>query len=208
MLPGEEGPVPAHAADGGSLDLFDLTDRLMAEYHRVYLVDLDGIELDRPQLDYLQEIVRGGDAWVDAGVRTADQAIDVLVAGAQRAVLSSAFLTSDRELRRAWRLSSDLVFEVEVRAGVVSSSIPVWSGQAPMPFAAAVRGVGPQDIIVSYRESAPDWSVVGEVAQGGPTWIGGSTESTDATRLASSGAAGALFHLNEYLASYTPGAAE
>src|ERR1700689_1493867 len=112
MLPGEGGPQPAEKTDGGSFDFFEVADRLMAEYERLYVVDLDGVDHDQPQLDYLQEIAQAGEIWVDAGVRTADQAIDVLVAGAQRAVLSTAFLRAERELRRAWRLSSDLVFEI------------------------------------------------------------------------------------------------
>ncbi len=202
MLPAEGGPAVAHTPEGELYDLFDVTDKLMADHGRVYVVDLDGVDQDQPQLDYLQEIARGGDIWVDAGVRNADQAIDVLVAGAQRAVLSTAFLRSDRELRRAWRLSSDLVFEIEVRDNVVASRAPEWTGRAPSDIAAAAREQGPRDIVLSYRESPIDWSMARSVARDGPVWISGSFEPADASRLLENGCRGGIFHLHEFLSHY------
>ena len=202
MLPAEGGPVVAHTPEGGLFDLFDVTDRLMAEHGRVYVVDLDGVDQDQPQLDYLQEIARGGDIWVDAGVRTADQAIDVLVAGAQRAVLSTAFLRSERELQRAWRLSSDLVFEVEVRDRTVAARAAEWAGRDPATVASGAREQGPQDVVLSYRESPVDWSVAHAAAKAGPLWVGGSFELSDAARLTENGCRGGIFHLHDFLSRF------
>ncbi|MCI4355266.1 MAG: HisA/HisF-related TIM barrel protein [Thermoplasmata archaeon] len=202
MLPAEGGPVVAHTSEGGLFDLFDVTDRLMADHGRVYVVDLDGVDQDQPQLDYLQEIARGGDIWVDAGVRTADQAIDVLVAGAQRAVLSTAFLRSEKELHRAWRLSSDLVFEVEVREGAVAARAPEWTGKTPAEVAASSREQGPQDVVLSYRESPVDWSVARAAAAAGPVWVSGTFELGDAARLTENGCRGGIFHLHDFLSRF------
>ena len=191
MLPAEGGPAPAHPKEGGSFDLFEVADRLMAEHGRLYVVDLDGIDRDQPQLDYLQEIAPGGEIWVDAGVRNADQAIDVLVAGAQRAILSTAFLESERELRRAWRLSSDLVFEIEVRDRKVASRVPEWSGQDPMAVAALARAEGPGDVVLSFREYPVDWATVRPIAHEGPVWVDGTFELSEAPDCARTAAAGA-----------------
>jgi len=90
--PGDDGPQPAAGPDGSPIDPFDVIDRLARDSKLLYLVDLDGIERGEPQLDYIQEFSRDLPLWVDGGVRTADQSIDILVAGAQRAVVSTGLL--------------------------------------------------------------------------------------------------------------------
>ncbi|HXQ48412.1 MAG TPA: HisA/HisF-related TIM barrel protein [Thermoplasmata archaeon] len=202
MLPAEGGPIAAVPKNGGTFDLFEIADRLIADYERLYVVDLDGVDRDQPQLDYLQEIARGGEIWVDAGVRTADQAIDVLVAGAQRAVLSTAFLRSDRELRKAWRLSSDLVFEIEVRDGAVAGRAPEWTGRGAFDVATAARAEAPTDLVLSYREAPVDWTVARALARDGPLWVDGSFELSDAPKLREYDCRGAIFHVHEFLSQY------
>ena len=76
-LPGPSGPVPARSAAPATFDPFDVVDRLTPEYSLLYVVDLDGIDRSDPQLDYLQELSRDIALWVDAGVRSSDQAIDL-----------------------------------------------------------------------------------------------------------------------------------
>lgn len=197
-LPSEEGPVPARTADGGRYDPFEVMDRLVAEYPLVYLVDLDGVERAEPQLDFLQELARDATLWVDGGVRNADQAIDILVTGAQRAVLSSATLWGPRELRRAWRLSAELVFELELTAtGLVASGD--WGTTDPIQLVRGVREVGPDHLVVSPREVDPDWVLVREVSSLGATWVDGSFEVSQLPQLKEAGARGGIFHLDRIL---------
>lgn len=195
--PGPEGPTVARAPSGAPLDPFDVVDRLTPDYALLYVVDLDGIERGNPQLDYLQEIARDTTLWVDAGVRTADQAIDILVTGAQRAVLSSAYLRSPKQLTRAWRLSSELVFEVELEGARVTSTAADWGTSDPIELARAVRAAGPDHIVLSPRASEPDWSIVRAVATEGPTWVDGSFTADQASRLGGIGAAGGIFHVGQ-----------
>lgn len=199
MVPGDAGPVAVADADGRPVDLFDVVDRLTARFPRVCVVDLDGIERNRPQLDYLQEISRDLDVWLVAGVRTADQAIDALVTGASRVVLSSSSLASARELKRAWKLSQDLAIELEVRHGAVVAREPGWEG-APAPVVAqAVRETGLAEIVLSPRADPVDWSAVRVLAQNGPTWVDGTFDPADRSRLIEAGAAGGFFHLDAEL---------
>jgi len=204
MLPADEGPKVAVDAAGAPFELFDVTEQLGSRYGRIYVVDLDGLERDRPQLDYLQEIARDGEMWVDAGVRSADQAIDILVTGAHRAVLSSAFLPTERALAKAWKLSTDLAFEVEVRDGRAAAVADEWRDKAPADVAAAVRAVGPSDLVLSFREAPVDWSVVRHVASKGPAWVDGTFTISDEPRLAPARAAGGIFHIHDFLATFVP----
>ncbi len=198
MRPGPEGPVAARSPDGSAPDVLDVTERLGNEFGRLFVVDLDGVERNRPQLDYLQEIARDGEIWVDAGVRSAEEAIDVLVAGAYRAVLSTTRLPDLREARRAWRMSTEVAFELEVRGRAVSGS-EAWQGRAPEEVAQELRALGVEDLILSFREEAVDWALVATLAPPSPLWVGGTFEASEAARLRPAGAAGGIFHLDERL---------
>jgi hypothetical protein len=201
-LPGPEGPLPARTTGGSLFDPFDVVDRLSPTYSMLYVVDLDGIERADPQLDYVQEIARDMTLWVDAGVRTADQAIDVLVAGARRAVLSSAYLRGPRQLSRAWKLSTELAFEVEMQGNRLGPLAGDWGTEDPIELVQKVRAAGPDHVIVSPRETDPDWNLVRSVAAGGPTWVDGSFAARDAPRLSEAGATGGIFHLDDLLAHW------
>ncbi len=197
-LPSEEGPVDALSPSGTPYDPFDVVDRLVRSYPVIYVVDLDGIERGEPQLDYLQELAREATVWVDAGVRNADQAIDVLVAGAAKAVLSSATLEGPKEVRRAWRLSTDVAFELEIgRSGPRLRGD--WSATDAVSVVAQVRETGVSEIVLSPREIDVDWSLVRTIASSGPVWVNGSFVPADAARLSETGASGGIFHLDGLL---------
>jgi hypothetical protein len=164
------------------------------------LADLDGLENNDPQLEYVQELSRDMPLWVDSGVRKADQAIDVLVAGAQKAVLSSAYLRGPKELRRAWRLSTELVFEIETVEGRLGKVDPGWETTDPTELVRIAREVGVGSVVISPRETEPNWALVAALCAGGPTWVDGTFSPSDAPRLASAGAAGGIFHIDSVLA--------
>ncbi len=88
-------------------------DRLLSAHGRVLLWDLDGIEGDRPRLDLLRRF-EGEEVWVDAGVRTAEGVIDVLIAGAEKAVVGTKTLTTIEQLEAARGLSDDIAVQVDV----------------------------------------------------------------------------------------------
>lgn len=198
-LPGPDGPEVAKSPEGAPFDPFDVVDRLSRDYSMLYVVDLDGIEHGQPQLDYLQELSRDMTLWVDGGVRMADQAIDILVAGARRAVLSSAYLHGPRELRKAWRLSTELVFELEFTSGRLVVADSSWGTEDPLELARTVREKGPDHLILSPRETDPDWSLVAQISTGGPTWVNGSFNPADLPRLGAAQASGGIFHIDELL---------
>lgn len=184
MAPAGPGYVAVRGADGRYLDILDVADALTPSYAGLYIVDLDGRRKGEPQLDYLQELAREADVWLDAGVQVADEAIDALVTGARRAVLSTASLATSRELRRAWKISTEIVAEVVVGDdGKVVAREPTWGGAAPEEVAAGIRSLGISPILISVRGSTPDWATLGRIAEGGPTWATVPAESSSVTTL-------------------------
>jgi len=108
-------------------DTFTLINRLLVDHGRVLLWDLDGIERDRPALDMFRRF-EGDAVWLDAGIRTADALIDVLVLGVEKAVIGTRTLRRPNELEDARDLSDDIVVQVDVdappRAGFRGWSVP------------------------------------------------------------------------------------
>jgi hypothetical protein len=199
-LPGPDGPIRVRRASGGVYDVFDVVDRLSPHYPLLYLADLDGLEDNDPQLEYIQELSRDMPLWVDSGVRKSDQAIDVIVAGAQKAVLSSAYLRGPKELRRAWKLTTEIVFEVETMDGKLGRVDPTWETTDSVEIVRMAREIGPDTIVVSPRETEPDWSLVASLTAGGPVWVDGTFTQNSAPQLAATGAAGGIFHIESVLA--------
>jgi hypothetical protein len=197
--PGPVGPEVAVGPDGKPFDLFDVVDRLTAKYRMLYIVDLDGIEHNEPQLDYLQELARDAEVWVDAGPANAEQVIDILVTGARRAVLSTAYLRNARELRRAWKLSTDLVLEIEMSEGTMVATDPAWRAEGPRALARSARDLGITDVVISPRGADPDWSLIRELGSDGPVWVNGTFEVSQRDRLAETHAAGGIFHIEQEL---------
>ncbi|MCI4319105.1 MAG: HisA/HisF-related TIM barrel protein [Thermoplasmata archaeon] len=194
MIPGPEGPVVARGADGALPDVFETADALAAQYGALYVVDLDGIERSAPQLDYLQELSRGTELWVDAGPKNGGEVADVLIAGASHAVISSTRIRSPLEVRRAWKLSPELAFEIELNSTGTSARHADWKGADPVSVALSVRAIGLTDIVLSPREIPIDWGLVRRLAEGGPTWVDGTFELAEQRSLLSSGARGGIFH--------------
>jgi uncharacterized protein related to proFAR isomerase len=162
-------------------------------YRRIYIVDLEGVQKNEPQLDLWQELSREADLWIDAGVQLGDQSIDILVSGARRAVLSTGRIRNAGELDKAWKLSQELAFEIEISGGKVASTVSAWNGRAPEEVAGVVRAIGPTILILSFRGENVDWELVRRVAAAGPTWVGGSYLFGDLARVQGVGARGGIF---------------
>jgi phosphoribosylformimino-5-aminoimidazole carboxamide ribonucleotide (ProFAR) isomerase len=184
---------PVLDGEGKPVDPFDAADRLVAKYQRFCVIDLEGLRRNRAQLEYLQELSRSGELWVDAGIRTGDQVIDVLVTGARRAILSTAFLLGPKELRRAWRLSTEVLFAVETQGTTVRSRGNDCDGQAATEAVTNARSLGVVDVVLQNRGSPVDWSLVRQLAAQGPLWVGDDRESTLRSRLPPAGAVGGFF---------------
>ncbi len=196
MVPGEQGPTVARTAEGEPIDPFDLVDRLPPK-SPLYVVDLNGVERGDPQVEYLQELARDLELWVDAGVRTADQSIDIFVAGATRVVLSSVQLHGPEELERAWKLSPSILFEVEWSDQGLSPVHPDWGSRGIPDLVTRVREVAPIDVILSPRNTAIDWGLVRQLSSGGTVYLDGVFERTDAERLKAAGGQVGIYHWTE-----------
>lgn len=128
-------------------ELSDFASKLSKDFERLYLVDLDGIAKNKPQLDVAQEICEEIFTFYEGGVRVANNVIDMLITGAERAVVGTATLRSLDELRGAFKLSENITFKVDYRDGIVSFD-PQIAGRALLDLFRDVREVGVSDFFV------------------------------------------------------------
>ncbi|MCL4326119.1 MAG: HisA/HisF-related TIM barrel protein [Candidatus Thermoplasmatota archaeon] len=78
--------------DGEYLDPFEIMDELSEQYERLYLIDIDGIENNNPQLDLLNELTDYAKLWIDTGPRRWEDLFDVVVVGSEKSIISLDFI--------------------------------------------------------------------------------------------------------------------
>jgi phosphoribosylformimino-5-aminoimidazole carboxamide ribonucleotide (ProFAR) isomerase len=120
---------------------------LSDEYEKLYLADLDGIHRNRPQLDIAREVCEEIPTYYEGGVRFANNVIDMLITGADKAVVGTSTLASLDELRGAFKLSEDITFKVDFRDGIVSFDQHI-TGRAFLDLARDVREMGVSEMFV------------------------------------------------------------
>ena len=125
----------------------ELASKLTDKFERVYVSDLDGIEKNKPQLDVVQEICDELPTLYEGGMRYASNVIDLLITGAERAVVGTATLVSLEDLRGAFKLSENIILKVDYRDGIVSFD-PHIAGRAFLDLSRDVREVGVDEIVV------------------------------------------------------------
>ena len=86
----------------------------------VFVLDIDGLERNSPDLDTVKRIAAYKDVWLDAGVDDADSMMDLFVSDASRVVMGTICLESLVELEKALDISENIIISVGYDGGVVS----------------------------------------------------------------------------------------
>jgi len=128
-------------------ELSKLGSSLSGKFEKLYVADEDGISKNRPQLGVVQELCDEIPTLYEGGVRFANNVIDMLITGAEKAVVGTATLVSLDELRGAFKLSENITLKVDFRDGIVSFD-PSIAGRAFLDLSREVRSIGISDIIV------------------------------------------------------------
>lgn len=121
--------------------------KLSDEFEKLYLVDLDGISRNKPQLDVAREVCEEIPTFYEGGVRFANNVIDMLITGADKAVIGTATLAGFNELRDAFKLSENITFKADIRDGIVSFD-PQIAGRAFLDLSRDVREIGITEMFV------------------------------------------------------------
>jgi len=131
-------------------EMSEFVSKLSDKFKMVYVADLDGLNKNKPQLDVAQEISEEIPTMYEGGVRRANNVIDMLITGAEKAVVGTATLLHFEDLRVAFKLSENITFKVDFRDGIVSFD-PHVAGRAFRDLAGEVVEIGIKDIVVPMQ---------------------------------------------------------
>jgi len=146
VIKGTEGYEPLEDKDGNKMDIHELIDELKERFNRILITDINGINRDKPQLELSRELSTKMKLWIDAGSRTRDGAIDILVAGAERVVLGTKTLIDLGELEKALELSENVVLDIDYDDGIVSPRKTIRE-MSPLSLVEEVKRIGVEEII-------------------------------------------------------------
>lgn len=107
----------------GEIVAFEELMSLLADYERLYFVDINGIERDHPQMDLIARLSTRRELWVDCGVRDMNTLLDLYVSGADRVVVSTKSMIDLAFIGEAVEISDRMVFCMDFFAGNMISSM-------------------------------------------------------------------------------------
>ncbi|MEF8832091.1 MAG: HisA/HisF-related TIM barrel protein [Candidatus Thermoplasmatota archaeon] len=116
-----EGSYERFSYNDMELDLWGAFQELEG-FDKIYFLDIDGIEYNRPQTDIIRKASTTKEVWADIGARTAEGITDAFIAGADKAVLSTKTVESFEEIERSIELSDDLILCLDYQEGLISPS--------------------------------------------------------------------------------------
>ena len=152
-----DGPVPWSEAVEG-------LDRALEEFGKVLVWDLEGIERNRPDLRLVRHF-EGEDLWVDAGVRLAEGVIDVLVGGAERAVVGTKTLRGLEELEDARDLTENIIPLLDFAYGELRAT-PKLRSVPPLDLLRRCKGLGLETALLVDEEFKVPASLLREAPDG------------------------------------------
>jgi uncharacterized protein related to proFAR isomerase len=99
----------------------ELAKELRFSHEIVFILDIDGIERNSPDLNLIRRMSGLVELWVDAGTLTSNGAMDMLVAGASKVVMGTKSILGMVHLGRAVELSENIIFSVDYDRGVLAA---------------------------------------------------------------------------------------
>jgi len=87
-------------------------------FEKLYVMDVDGVERNKPQLDVIQTLADDFSISYEAGPRRGANVVDLVIAGADMAYMSTCSMASLGEIEVALTFSENVGFKVDWNDGV------------------------------------------------------------------------------------------
>lgn len=112
VVEAERGQYVFHKNENGKFrSATNLVQELKSE--EIFVLDIDGIEANRPDLSLITSMSKYKDLWVDAGAMTCGGISDVLISGAARAVAGTKSLIGMDHLTESVDISENIIFSLD-----------------------------------------------------------------------------------------------
>jgi uncharacterized protein related to proFAR isomerase len=196
----KKGYDPLLDDDGDPIPPKDFVEELVKRFGRtVYLLDIDGIERNRPQYSLIKDLSKEAELWVDAGSRTSEGLIDVIIAGAEKAVLSTKRMADIDEMIAAVDVSDKVMLGIDFNKGVISPDSTM-ARMSPRKVADLARTKGIMEVVFadySRKRGGPfnRDEIFSLVRSGADIYVGGKVIEDDCPALAELGVKGCLLDM-------------
>jgi hypothetical protein len=181
---------PVEDEAGQPFGLGEFIKIFLQEFPAVLVVDIDGLEQGAAQFDALGDLPSGGpQVWWDAAARDHTDVINILTAGADRAVVSTRDLRSLDELEAAVQLTENLIFQVVTRGREVVASRKLSKAGTAADLVAHATRAGVEEVLLldTARPLGGEvaWDFVAHVgAPAKSLYVGGGISAAPAAPLA------------------------
>lgn len=128
--------------NGEQIDAIEYVRALSKKEKLIHIVDMDGRLRGKPHLNLIQEVSRKAKLWVDAGSRWVEDLMDLLVSGAECAVLNIGYMSGLDEVYSALELSDKLVLAADYSEGSIVSRSGDFANMRPEEFLRRVNEKG------------------------------------------------------------------
>jgi len=94
-------------------DLKTVARRFSRDWDGLYLVDLEGLQGNRPDVTLLQEIAGRVHVWADSGPRVSEDVMDMIMAGAQQVTMRHHTANGPDDVRDAVQMTENVALGLE-----------------------------------------------------------------------------------------------
>lgn len=107
--------------DGDSVSVEKLVKVLTEEFGVLHYLDILGIRRGVVEWEQFRSVVeRGGNIWADVGVIYSEGLIDVIMAGAQQAIITTKMIDSLEEIISSFELTENLALQIDFDRTILS----------------------------------------------------------------------------------------
>jgi len=115
-------------------------------FEKLYILDIDGIERNKPQLDIVQSLCNDFSISYEAGPRRGANVIDLVIAGADMVYMGTYCLESLDEIEVALSLCEGVGLKVDWNGGLLGRGVGVEGTSMPEVVRGAIR-YGTKDMV-------------------------------------------------------------
>lgn len=99
-------------------------------FEKLYIMDLDGLERNKPQLDIVQRLSDDFAVLYEGGARRGSNIIDFIMAGAEMVYLNTASIESFEEIKIALTYSENVGLKIDWNEGIIGKGFEAKSLQS------------------------------------------------------------------------------
>jgi uncharacterized protein related to proFAR isomerase len=164
---------------------------------QVFVLDIGGIESNKPDLDLIKKLSQHKEVWLDSGSGNTGNIMDLFVSGASRVVVGTKSIGNLETLSEAIHLSENIIFSIDYDKGVVSGlADQKYKDLDTLIQEARTRGVQIAllfDLRGSAEKTSPDLSIASKIAKAfGESYVAGHIAKEHIGQLKDAGLTGAI----------------